>query len=59
MASHYSVIMDHKMNMDKQIESMYKKANKKVGIMSRIRMFISCNSILFLDFTCDTLMGSL
>ena len=45
--SHYEylgMIMDSKLNMDKQIESMYKKANKKLGILSRIRMFITCNT---------------
>ena len=30
--------------MDVQIESMYKKANKKLGMMSRIRRFISTNT---------------
>ena len=35
------MIIEHKLNMDKQIESMYKKANKKLGILSKIRMFIS------------------
>ena len=32
------------MIMDRQIESMYKKANKKLGILSKIRMFISCDT---------------
>ena len=36
--------IDHKLNMDNQIESMFKKANKKLGILSRIRMFITCNT---------------
>ena len=35
------IIIEHKLNMDKQIESMYKKATKKLGILSKIRMFIS------------------
>ena len=30
--------------MDVQIDSMYKKANKKLGMMSRIRRFISTNT---------------
>ena len=38
------MIIDHKLNMDKQVDSMYKKANKKLGILSRIRIFISCNT---------------
>ena len=38
------MIIEHKLNMDKQVDSMYKKANKKLGILSRIRMFISCNT---------------
>ena len=45
--NHYEylgMIMDNKLNMDKQIESMYKKATKKLGILSRIRMFISCKT---------------
>ena len=42
--THYEylgMILDQNLNMDKQIESMYKKANRKLGIMSKIRMFIS------------------
>ena len=35
------MILEHKLNMDRQIESMYKKATKKLGILSKIRMFIS------------------
>ena len=34
--THYEylgMIIEHKLNMDKQIESMYKKANKKLGIL--------------------------
>ena len=38
----YLGMMTHeKLNMDVQIESMYKKANKKPGILSRIRGFIT------------------
>ena len=33
--------IQEKLSMDVQIESMYKKANKKLGIMSRIRRFIT------------------
>ena len=40
------MIMEHKLNMDKQIEAMYKKANKKLGILSKIRMFISCDTAI-------------
>ena len=35
------MIIEHKLNMDKQIDSMYKKANKKLGILAKIRMFIT------------------
>ena len=35
------IIIHDKLNMDVQIESMNKKANKKLGIMSRFRMFIT------------------
>ena len=35
------MIIHEKLNMDTQIESMYKKANKKLGIFSRIRRFIT------------------
>ena len=35
------MIIDESLNMDKQIACMYKKANKKLGIMSRIRIFIT------------------
>ena len=37
------MIIEHKLNMDGQIKSMCKKANKKLGILSKIRMFISCD----------------
>ena len=36
--------IDQNLNMNSQIESMYKNANKKLGILSKIRMFISCNT---------------
>ena len=45
--SHYEylgMIVENKLNLDKQIESMYKKANKKLGILSRIRMFITTHT---------------
>ena len=35
------MIIKEKLNMVVQIESMYKKANKKLGIMSRVFGFIS------------------
>ena len=35
------MILDERLTMDKQIENIYKKANKKLGIMSRIRYFIT------------------
>ena len=35
------MIIEERLNMDKQIECIYKKANKKLGIISRIRIFIS------------------
>ena len=35
------MIIDERLNMDRQIECMYKKANKKLGILSRIRIFIT------------------
>ena len=38
------MLMEEKLNMDKQIESMYKRANKKLGIMTKIRMFITCET---------------
>ena len=38
------MIIEHKLNMDKQIECMYKKTNKKLGILSKIRMFISSST---------------
>ena len=38
------MIIHEKLSMDVQIESMYKKANKKLGMMSRIRRFISTNT---------------
>ena len=34
------MILEHKLNMDKQIDAMYKKANKKLGILCKIRIFI-------------------
>ena len=42
--THYEylgMILEHKLNMDKQIDAMYKKANKKLGILCKIRIFIS------------------
>ena len=38
------MIIHEKLLMDIQIELMYKKANKKLGMMSRIRRFISTNT---------------
>ena len=38
------IIFEHKLKMDKQIESMYKKATKELGILSKIRMCISCKT---------------
>ena len=38
------MIIHEKLSMDVQIDSMYKKANKKLGMMSRIRRFISTNT---------------
>ena len=38
------MVLEHKLSMDRQIESMYKKATKKLGILSKIRMFISCKT---------------
>ena len=40
------MIIEQKRNMDKQIESMYKKANNKLGILLKIRMFISCDTAI-------------
>ena len=40
------MIIHEKLNMDVQIESMYKKANKKLGIMSRIWGFITTNTVV-------------
>ena len=37
------MITHEKLMMDAQIESMYKKANNKLGMLSRIRRFISTN----------------
>ena len=34
------MILDNKLNMKQQIDSMYKKANMKLGILSKIRRFI-------------------
>ena len=42
--THYEylgMVIEHKLNMDKQISSMYNKANRKLGILSKIRMFIT------------------
>ena len=38
------MIIHEKLSMDAQLETMYKKANKKLGIMSRIRRFITPNT---------------
>ena len=38
------MIIQEKLSMDAQIESMYKKANKKLGVLSRIRRFITANT---------------
>ena len=38
------MIIHEKLSMDVQLETMYKKANKKLGIMSRIRRFITPNT---------------
>ena len=38
------MIIDERLNMDKQVAGMYKKANKKLGILARIRIFITCET---------------
>ena len=45
------MIIEHKLNMDKQIELMCKKANKQLGVLSKVRMFISCNTAARIDKT--------
>ena len=45
--THYEyvgMVIEHKLNMDKQISSMYNKANRKLGILSKIRMFITSDT---------------
>ena len=32
------MIIEHNLNVDRQIESMYTKTNKKLGILSKIRV---------------------
>ena len=42
--NHYEylgMMLQNKLSMDRQLEAMYKKANKKLGTLSRIRMFIT------------------
>ena len=39
------MIIEERLNMDKQIECIYKKANKKLGIMSRIRILVSDKTV--------------
>ena len=38
------MIIQEKLNLNIQIESMYKKANKKLGILTKIRNFITTNT---------------
>ena len=35
------LILDNKLNMHQQLDSMYKKSNMKLGILTKIRRFIS------------------
>ena len=38
------MVIHEKLNMDIQVDSMYKKANKKLGVLSKIRWFITVNT---------------
>ena len=40
--------MDNMLQMNKHVETMYKKARSKLGILYRIRKFISCQTSLLL-----------
>ena len=40
------MILDNKLSMNEQVESMWKKANTKVGILSKVRRFISMKTAI-------------